>query len=420
MELIKIITYFSIYVGLIATTFFILSFFADKKNKKKLFNDKELPSVTIIIPAFNEEKSIAKTIESICDSNYPNKKMEVIVIDDGSKDDTYKIAKKYIGTRNGKLIKVIRKKNGGKGSALNLGISKASSPFIFSMDADTFVDPDAVKEMMRYFKDEQVMSVSSTMMIYKPKTFLQKIQHIEYLFGIFLRKSFASINSIYVTPGAFSAYRKSFFDKYGGYIGMESNNLTEDLEMAMRIHYYGYKIENSSEALVYTLAPGKFKELTKQRKRWYIGLIKNTWKYKELFGTKYGDLGTFVFPVAWISIFFSLVMVIYLIIDSIKKAIREIIFLNSINYHIDSSLKISLEALQRSMYIVFSNPSIIFLILFIILLGVYLNYARKKVGDIGKWRSGLILYFILFALFFGFWWLVSIFELIIGKKTKWR
>ncbi|HDL02474.1 MAG TPA: glycosyltransferase family 2 protein, partial [Candidatus Pacearchaeota archaeon] len=281
-----ILIYISIYLGLVATAFYVLGYHSDKKKKKQLFTDAELPKVSIIIPVWNEEKSVARTLESIFSSDYPSKKFEVILVDNNSKDKTMQIAKK-IQQKHTKL-KIYHETKQGKGCALNLGIKKASGDIIFSMDADTLVEPQSVKEMARYFKNPEITSVTPSMLIYKPKGILQRVQQAEYLFGLFIRKAFTSVNGIHVTPGAFSAYRKTFFDKYGGY---DENNITEDLEMSLRIQYEGHSIEYSPESPAYTIAPNTFKALMVQRRRWYAGLMRNTWKYKGLISPKYGDLG---------------------------------------------------------------------------------------------------------------------------------
>jgi len=109
MSFVIILIYVSIYLGLIATTFYIIGYNVDRHRKKPLYSDSELPKVSIIIPAYNEEKSIGRTIESILASDYPKNKFEVIVVDDGSKDNTLKIAKKY----QSNLVKVYTKTNGG-------------------------------------------------------------------------------------------------------------------------------------------------------------------------------------------------------------------------------------------------------------------------------------------------------------------
>ncbi len=413
MTLTLTLIYISIYIGLIATTFYILSYKRGKVKKKQLFTDDELPTVSVIIPAFNEEKSIAGTIESIRASDYPKGKLEIIIIDDGSKDKTLEIAKKY----QSKIIKVYTRPNGGKGGALNYGIKYSNSEIILSMDADTFVKPHSVKELMRYFKDPEVMCVSPSMLVHNPKGILQRIQQAEYLFGLFLRKAFSSINAIHVTPGAFSAYKKSFIDKHGGY---DEDNITEDLELALRIQSKGYMIENCSNAPVYTIAMSKFKPLMIQRRRWYVGLMRNTWNYKFMFGPKYGDLGVFVLPIAWISIFFSVFLINYMVIKALFKIQEELAFLISINFDFISLFGVSRYFFERLFFLVFTNPIIIFFLLFVVVLGVYMKFATKNIGKVKSFPGTILLYFLFFALLFGFWWTVSIIYVLLNKKVTWR
>src|SRR6056297_2096937 len=140
------IVYPSIYIGLVAVSFYILTYISARKEKKPLFKDEELPLVSVIIPAYNEEKSIENTLKSVLSSEYPN--FEVLVIDDGSSDSTYEKAKKFESDK----VRVFKKENGGKATALNFGISKVKAKIIFSMDADTFVEPKTMKKMVRYFK----------------------------------------------------------------------------------------------------------------------------------------------------------------------------------------------------------------------------------------------------------------------------
>lgn len=411
MDFVTIIIYLSIYIGLIATSFYVLSFIADKKKKREFFTDDELPFVSVIIPAYNEEKSIAETIKSVLTSNYP--KFEVIVIDDGSKDNTLKIAKKFIE----KGVKVFSKKNGGKGSALNFGLGKTKGEIIFTMDADTFVDPKSMKNMVRYFKNKDVMCVSPAIIIHKPKSILQRIQSTEYLLGLFLRKTFAALNAIYITPGAFSAYRKSFFNEYGGF---DEGNITEDLEMALRIQFKGYLIENCPEAPVYTIAHKKFKPLSIQRRRWYFGLIKNILKYKKILSSKYGDLGIFVIPVAGISIFFAVFVTVYLFFKTIFQIKNELLFLQTINFDFLNLMNINFYVIERFLFLFFTKPVVIFILFFVCILGFYLYYASKKIGKTSGLIINLPLFFLLFAILFGFWWVISIIYALFTKNVKWR
>jgi cellulose synthase/poly-beta-1,6-N-acetylglucosamine synthase-like glycosyltransferase len=413
MTFILTIIYVSIYVGLIATTFYALSYMSGKNKEKQLFKDSELPSVSVLIPAFNEEKSIKRTIESILASDYPKNKLEVIVIDDGSKDKTLEIAKKF----QSKTVKVFTKENGGKGTALNFGIEKSKGEIIFSMDADTFVESNCVKEMCRYFKNPKVMSVTPSMLIHKPKGILQRIQQSEYLFGLFLRKSFSSINAVHITPGAFSAYRKTFFDKHGGY---DNDNITEDLEMSMRIQYNGYIIENSPTSPVYTIAPNKFKTLMIQRRRWYVGLMRNMWKYKGILSPKYGDLGLFVIPIAWISIFLSVFTVNYMAIKTLLNIKKELLFMQSVNFNFINGFELNWFIFERFLYNFFTNEIIIFLLFFMVILWIYLKFATKNVGKPEGLFASIPLYFIFFSILFGFWWTVSILYVVFNRKVTWR
>jgi cellulose synthase/poly-beta-1,6-N-acetylglucosamine synthase-like glycosyltransferase len=411
MEVILIIIYIGIYLGLIATTFYILSFFEDKKKKHLFYEEEELPKVSVLIPAWNEEKSIAKTIESILNSNYPD--FEVIIIDDGSKDKTLQIAKSY----ETEQLKVFTKPNGGKGNALNFGIEKAKGEIIFTMDADTHVEPHTMKNMVKYFKQENVMSVTPAMLVYKPKSILQRIQAIEYFLGLFLRRAFAALDAIFITPGAFSAYRKKFFDKYGGY---DEGNITEDLEMALRIQSKGYTTKNCSYAPAHTVVPKKFKPVLIQRRRWYYGLIKNTIKYKKILSKNYGDLGLFVYPNAIMGIILAVIVTITFSFKTLISIKKEILFLKSINFNFSGILDINLYVVERFLFLLFSNPVILFILVFLILCGFYLYYASKKIGRQKGLLINVPLFFMFFSVLFAFWWIVSIIYSIFVKEIKWR
>ena len=186
MEFITIVIYTSIYIGLVATAFYILTFIADIKREREFFTEDELPKVSVIIPAYNEEKTIQLTIDSILESDYPKDKLDILIVDDGSSDKTYERASEY----ENKGIRIFKQEvNGGKGKALNKGIKESKGDFIFTMDADTIVDKKSLKTMTRYFKNPEVMSVTPAMVTREAKTIMQRIQSVEYLTGLFLRKT---------------------------------------------------------------------------------------------------------------------------------------------------------------------------------------------------------------------------------------
>ena len=399
-------------MGLISTSFYIMSFLAGEKKKKPLYTDAELSKVkvTVIIPAYNEEDTIAKTIKSVLKSGYPD--FEVIVVDDGSKDRTLEIAKKLESEK----VRVFHKENGGKGTALNLGIAKATGKIIFTMDADTTVHSESMKRMVRFFKDDSVMCVTPAMVINNPRTIWQRIQYTEYALGLFLRKAFSSLRSIYIAPGAFSAYRKWFFDKYGGY---DEHNITEDLEMGLRIQYKGFHAENCPEAPAYTNGPAAFKELTMQRRRWYFGQVKNLWKYRKIISRKYGDLGAFVIPTAILSTVFSVTITVYLFFKILFTVKDNLLFLQSVNFN-PGTMNVNLYLIERFLFLFFTKPEVLSAIFFVFILGFYTYYASKKIGSPPLMMLNWMLFFLLFAVMYGFWWIFSLFYSLTRKTIKWK
>jgi cellulose synthase/poly-beta-1,6-N-acetylglucosamine synthase-like glycosyltransferase len=140
------------------------------------------------------------------------------------------------------------------------------------LDADSFVAPDALREIIGYFDDPKVAAVTAAMSVYDPQTWLEKIQHVDYIHGITMRHVISSLNGLYVTPGPFSFYRRAIILELGGF---QKGHSTEDLEMALRIQRAGYLIENAPRARVYTKTPRTIAGLIKQRTRWTTGFLRN-------------------------------------------------------------------------------------------------------------------------------------------------
>jgi cellulose synthase/poly-beta-1,6-N-acetylglucosamine synthase-like glycosyltransferase len=409
----EILIYAATFFGLFAVFFFLLSIQPRLKKKVPKFDEKNPPFISILIPAYNEERGIESTIKSALGVDYPRNKMEILVIDDGSKDRTYEIAKKF----ESRLVKVIHKENAGKGTALNLGIKKAKGEFIFTMDADSMVTPNAVKNQLAFFNNPEVMCVAPLLAVYKPRGILQRIQQIEYFLGIFLRETFTSLNAANVTPGAFSAYRKSFFDKHGGF---DEHNLTEDLEIALRIQYYHGILENSTNSIVYTETPSTFKSLMIQRKRWYVGLLKNLMNYRKLFSREYGALGMIILPMALFSIIIALIVSSYLIIKALLDFKREIIMLKSINFNILSLLEFNKYSFERFIFSGLSNPLTLFTIIVIGITLGYMFFAKKRVKNYSNIAIGFPFFMLFYSFLYAFWWIVSIFYTFFNKKVSWR
>lgn len=410
VEVYNVLAYVLVYIGLFLLSFYLISFYRTPRRERTEKSGYE--SVTIIIPAYNEEASIGPTIESALALDYPRDRLEIIVVDDGSKDRTYERARRFVSPN----VRVYRKPNGGKGSALNFGIARARGEIILTMDADTFAEPQALKCMIARFYSKDVMAVTSAMGVYKPRTVWQRIQHVEYYLSLFLRRTFAGINAIYITPGAFSAYRKVFFEQHGGY---QEGNITEDLEIALRIQSHNYIIENAPDASFYTIAPATFKELLFQRRRWYTGLIKNLWAYRRLFGFKRGALGSIVLPASVITVFLSVFLTAYGAIRIVRDVRNELISLGTINFHFSSAYELNSYLFSRLFYLWFSHPVFLFTLFFICVLGFYLAYARRQMNYKESLKVNFIIFIALYSILFSFWWALSFGYVLFNRRVKW-
>lgn len=302
------------------------SFFENRKKIKdeENFDIDFYPSVTVAVPCWNEEKTLAGTLDSLLLLDYPKEKLLIIVVDDGSKDATYSIAKEY-ESNYPHQIKALTKANGGKHTAVNLALSEARTDLFGCLDADSFVDPKALSVIVSYFNtNEKIMAVTPCMHIRNPKTLIQRMQAVEYLMGIYLRKAFGQLDAIQVTPGPFSIFRRNVFDTIGVY--RKAHN-TEDYEITLRMHKAGFKIANAHKALVYTLGPATIKGYFFQRLRWVRGFLENSLDYRDIFfKKKYGNFGMFTLPMAFIFIFYGLyafLFAFYSFVSNWSKAVEK-------------------------------------------------------------------------------------------------
>jgi len=402
------LVYVVAFIGIFLASFFILTWL---ENKKRIKNPplRKTPFVSVIIPAFNEQKSIRKTIESLQKLNYPH--FDIIVVDDGSTDKTYKIAKEM--AKLDPRVKVYTKKNGGKASAINYALKRTKSEYVATLDADSFVTPNALRNMMGYFGDSRVVSVTPSLRVYNTKGFLARIQHVEYLFGIFYRKVFSLVNVLHVTPGPFSVYKSIFFKKHGGF---DEDNPTEDTEIALRIQSLDYRIENSIDAIVYTIVPTGLWDLIDQRKRWYYGLIKNLENYPQLFKPRYGYLGMIALPAALISIVLIFAVIGYFSYIAITNFVQAMINFHLIGYDLVTLLQ---EFEFKYIYYEVTNPIVFFLGFLILLNLIFVLVAKAKASDKGNIKLSYLYYMGFYGYFYAFWWLMAIFTRLFGK-IKWK
>lgn len=401
-----VLVYVTVFFGLFTSIFFLLTLLehAPKEPRRRL---RRYEKVCIVVPCYNEERTVAKTLESLLALDYPKKYLQIIVVDDGSTDETYRIAKRY--ARRG--VEVYRKHNGGKYTALNYALKRTDAMFVGALDADSFVHPKALRRMIPYFNDQRVMAVTPSMKVYRPKRYLQHVQWTEYLLGILLRKMQAFLGAIHVTPGPLSIYRRSFFLKHGYY--RHAYN-TEDIEMALRIQANNYEIENAHDAYVYTVGPSTFKTLWNQRLRWYYGFIRNLEDYKQLFSVRHGVLGTFFLPAAFFSVALVLTGMAYMIYRTITQAWDKFVYLRATGF--DPQLDLRFDTFFISM------NGVVVLGLMALLIGILLLLvARSLAGERGE--PGFVRHYVWFAILYwflyGLWWLAAFYMRLRGRSVAW-
>ena len=385
---------------------FYLILFLNKSSHGAANYPKTFPSVSIIIPMYNSKCTLKACIESVKKVKWPGK-LEIVVVDDCSTDGSNEILKKIKG------IKVItHKKNLGKAIALNNGFNKSRSEFVVCIDSDSYPEEDILLKTMGYFEEKKVAAVTCLVLPDKKDSFIQKIQHIEYLSGFGLNNTLlSSISSSYVIPGPYTVIRKSVFEKVGYF---QQGNLAEDMEFGLRLKKHGLKIISCFDAVVYTDIPHNWRGLFKQRDRWCRGGIFNFIKYRELFFNKKNpDFGFFLMPFLFATQILTVAIVLRTLIFLLNdffvstSVILEYFLLGGFFY-----IDLSNIVLPSSMYF-FAGTYLIVAIYF--LLAFKLTKQKLALSDI---PILLILMFI-YPYFITLIYSQSYFKEMLGVKGKW-
>ena len=274
------------------------------------------PLVSVLIPAYNEEKVIAGTVSSILRSHY--RKLEVIIVDDGSKDKTRQVSRQIAKRSN--RVRFFRINNGGKSAAINHGIHRAKGEVIVSIDADTMFTPSTLGKLVRHFADEEVGAVSGSVKVGNITNAITRWQSLDYIIGIHIeRGAQAFLNAIMVVPGACGAWRKSSLLAAGGYSGQ---TLAEDFDMTLIMHRLGYRVLQDNEATAYTESPLELAGLIKQRFRWIFGNIQTFWKHRDMiFRYNYGWLGMYALPTAIFNLIVPILFIPVVLLVEIENLI---------------------------------------------------------------------------------------------------
>lgn len=250
-------------------------------------------SVAVIIAAFNEEKVVVRTVYSVLQSDYKN--LQVVVVDDGSTDDTYNVAAKAFEPYAN--VSVIQQENAGKAEALTNGMSHARADVYVYLDADTLLAPTAISKLVTHFGNPKVGAVAGNVKVGNRINMLTSLQAVEYISSQNLdRRAYALMNAVTVVPGAIGAWRREAVESAGGYT---SDTLAEDMDLTWRVRLSGWKIENESEAVALTEAPDHLRVFFRQRFRWAFGTLQCLWKHRRAVG-RFGWFGCVVVPALWV------------------------------------------------------------------------------------------------------------------------
>lgn len=251
-----------------------------------------LPPVSVLVPAFNEEKVICRTIHSLLRSHYSN--FNIIVVDDGSTDGTYQCALKAF--KHNPQVCIFTKDNGGKAEALNYGINQTVAEIIITVDADTLLCPNAISLLVQHFTDPYAGAVAGNIKVGNCINLLPYWQALEYITcqNNLERRAFNLLNCICVVPGAIGAWRRQLILQLGGFA---KDILAEDNDLTLKILRIGYKVDYEKDAIGLTEVPDTLRDLSKQRFRWIYGSFQSLWKQHDtLFRPRYGVLGMFIIP----------------------------------------------------------------------------------------------------------------------------
>jgi cellulose synthase/poly-beta-1,6-N-acetylglucosamine synthase-like glycosyltransferase len=254
-----------------------------------------VPTVSVIIPAYNEERVIESSVRRVLASDYPA--IELIVADDGSKDRTSEIVAAAFG--DDPRVTLLTLANGGKAAALNRALQQAKGEVIIALDADTQFEPETIRRLARWFADDRIGAVAGSAQVGNRVNLVTRWQAVEYITAQNLeRRALAGFNAITVVPGAVGAWRRAALDAVGGY---PEDTLAEDQDLTIAIQRAGWRVTYDPDAVAWTEAPESFRALAKQRYRWAFGTLQCLWKHRGLYRDKNArGLAWIGLPQAWV------------------------------------------------------------------------------------------------------------------------
>ncbi len=411
MDVAALGVYAAIFLALFFEVFLLISFFEKRPSPMSAARPKRYPTTTIIVPCWNEGATIGGTIESLLALDYPKDMLNIMVVDDGSKDNTGAVAREY-AERYPTRVEYHYKENGGKWTALNFGISRTQAELVGCLDADSFVDQHALVEIVKLMEnDPTIMAVTPAMKVNSPKRLIEMMQAVEYTFGIFFKKMFDNLSAISVLPGPFSFYKREIFSTIGPF--KHAHN-TEDMEIAFRMHQHGLKIANAHTAYVYTNVPTTVRALVKQRTRWSQGFLQNSQDYSHMYLNRtYGNFGMLVLPVGLAGFAAALYTAGFLLYNLISLTVTKVsgMLATGVPLHLPSA-RIDWFYIDTSMML-FLTITVAAMTLVAVLLGQ--RIAKTQLGV-----THFVSYFLLFGLIAPLWLARAAWGALLAQESAWR
>lgn len=390
-----------IFILLVLSIFWLMYFFdingsIDKESRNEIEN-KWHPKVAILIPTIFEGRRLLDTIKNVREVDYSNYKI-YIVLNKSSTKETIESAEE-----SGEFI--IRAPMDGKAAVMNYALKNfIKEEFVLILDADTFIAPDLIKRLIYHFRDKDVAAVVSSVKVYKPKNIVEFFQYYEYLFSILSRKALSRINGLVIVHGAGSMFRTDILRKVGYF---DEKNLTEDMEIGMRLLVSGYKVESSIKAVSYTVVPNSLSKLFRQRIRWFSGYLSNIIRYiKYAKKSKNSTIWRITIPFTLISIALSFLIVIGLVYTIVTIAIPDYGIL------VNTSPSFFLSTMIAPISFLTLNSQIILEIIGLAIGLFSLFYSLRTIDHhfaVFKDFIGVILYIFIYSTFLSFVWLYSAF-----------
>src|SRR3989344_1178874 len=404
--------YVCLFIALYFEVFLLISFFERRPQKKAAPPPARSPKVSMLVPCFNEERTLSATVDSLLAMHYPADKLEVLIIDDGSSDGTAAIGQQY-ATRYPGRVSFLQKANGGKYTALNLGIKHSSGELIGCLAADSFAAQDALMEAVKMFgNDPATVAITPGMQVYKPRTMLELMQSVEYPFGIFYKKMFDNLSAINVLPGPFSMYRREVFKKIG--LFRHAHN-TEDMEIAFRMHAHGLRIVNAHTAYVYTTVPTTVRSLLRQRTRWSQGFLQNARDYKYMFfNRRFGNFGMLVLPFALSAFVAGIYSVLYVVYRFASVGVERL------GDRFATGVPLTLPHLPHIDWFFLNVGMMSFVVAAVLLLTLVAIWIGSDIAKTRLTPKAFFAYFAFFGLLAPLWLIKAAWGAALARESAWR